>query len=134
MPTARQLAVQFTVCSRNGEPQEHAGITAGRAERRQLGSHARITFASAPGKEAYEDDEVIGHGLCTKAFVHILKKHERIEVQRLTQKTRALFRSVYDDVQEPWETSSMLRRVYLERTKGGSIVADFDGSQPPFPI
>ncbi len=110
---------------RDGKPRGDAGINAGAAERRQMGSHALITFASAPGQNAQDWGGKVGYSLYTAAFVQTLKKYQRIEVQQLTQQTRALVRSVTagGDAQDPWETSSMLRAVYFERMAGGSVVA-----------
>jgi len=112
---------------RDGKPRGNAGINAGAAERRQMGSHSLVTFASAPGQSAQDWGSKVGYSLYTAAFVQTLKKYSRIEVQQLTQQTRALVRSVTVDAgkeaQDPWESSSMLRAVYFERMAGGAVVA-----------
>jgi uncharacterized caspase-like protein len=114
----------------DGNAREGAGVNAGAAERRQLGSHSLVAFASAPGQSAQDWGKHIGYSLYTAAFVDTLRKYQRIEVQQLMQQTRALVRSVSvknGDAQDPWENSSMVRAVYFERVGGGSVNAGGTG-------
>jgi uncharacterized caspase-like protein len=107
----------------DGSPSRRSSENVGAAERRKLGNNALLTFASAPGQYSQDWGGTIGYSLYTKMFVDTLRKYERIEVQRLTQETRAQVlratRQPGRDIQEPWENSSMLSPVYLERSQGG---------------
>jgi hypothetical protein len=103
-----------------------AVATSGLAEMRRLGDNTLVSFASAPGQVSLDLGQKIGFSLYTLAFVDVLKEAKRIEARDVTLKARDLTIEIgkqakLDQLQIPWETSSMRKPYWFERAGGGEI-------------
>ena len=101
---------------------------AGRAERRRPVTNALVSFASASGQPSQDWGRSIGLSLYTSALLEVMRRNARIEVRDLTLQTRVLVEqriaSRGGNAQNPWEGSSLIRPMHLERGgEGGSVVA-----------
>lgn len=107
-----------------------AAANAGRAERRRPATNTLVSFASASGQNSQDWGNSIGLSLYTAALLDVMKRNERIDVRDLTQQARAVVQDYIarhnGSAQMPWEGSSLMRPVVLERTYTGQV-AHFRG-------
>lgn len=109
-----------------------ATANAGRAESRIPATNTLVSFASSSGQVSQDwgANASVGLSLYTAALLDVIRRNPGIEVRELTQQTRVLVQEMSSrdgEVQNPSESSSMVRPVRLELTQGGSVVA-FDGT------
>ena len=108
-----------------------AAANAGRAERRRPATNTLVSFASASGQNSQDWGNSIGLSLYTAALLDVMKRNERIDVRDLTQQARAVVQDYIarhnGSAQMPWEGSSLMRPVVLERTYTGQV-AHFRGA------
>jgi uncharacterized caspase-like protein len=98
---------------------------AGRAERRTPATNTLVSFSSASGQASQDWGSSIGLSLYTAALLDVMKRSDRIEVRDLTQQTRALVQDYVArrgaEAQNPWEGSSLIRQVHLQRSAAGMV-------------
>jgi uncharacterized caspase-like protein len=109
-----------------------AAANAGRAERRSPATNTLVSFSSASGQNSQDWGTSIGLSLYTAALLDVMKRNDRIDVRDLTQQARALVQDLIarqgGEAQMPWEGSSLMRAVHLERTNAGAVAAFRPGS------
>ncbi|MFN3855797.1 MAG: caspase domain-containing protein [Phreatobacter sp.] len=104
-----------------------ATANAGRAERRMPATNTLISFSSAAGQNAQDWGSSIGLSLYTAALLEVMRASDRIEVSALTRQARALVQDYVArhraEAQTPWEGSSLMRPIHLERGLPGAVAA-----------
>lgn len=102
-----------------------ATANAGRAEQRRPATNTLISFSSAAGENSQDWGTSIGLSLYTAALLDVMRANDRIEVRELTQQARVLVQQYVArhraEAQTPWEGSSMMRPVHLERGSPGAV-------------
>lgn len=110
-----------------GDRSALAATNAGRAERRSPATNTLISFSSASGQNSQDWGSSIGLSLYTAALLDVMKRSDRIDVRDLTQQTRVAVQDYIarqgGNAQMPWEGSSLVRTVFLERSHSGTVTA-----------
>jgi len=104
-----------------------AAANAGRAERRSPATNTLVSFSSASGQNSQDWGTSIGLSLYTAALLDVMKRNDRIDVRDLTQQARVAVQDYIarqgGNAQMPWEGSSLMRAVHLERSHAGTVTA-----------